>query len=233
MHRREFLRATLATGAAATLGSCRSTTSASPAARLLVLAFDGIDPQIVRSLMDAGRMPNLASMVERGSFRKLATSTPPHTPVAFSSILTGTDPNDYVLTMTFVGVGTDTIDEVDFKIDALATPSGYESKPTVMGPGPDTWTVWWDKLAGNPASCTGDTFQGQGVCAQSSVLGPAVLGTNVWTWLVLGVDAVAARQEYRISGQSFNARRMIRFVPFCFHAQNLLAVPAPTGWRPL
>ena len=92
MHRREFLRATLATGAAATLGSCRSTTSASPAARLLVLAFDGIDPQIVRSLMDAGRMPNLASMVERGSFRKLATSTPPHTPVAFSSILTGTDP---------------------------------------------------------------------------------------------------------------------------------------------
>lgn len=51
-----------------------------------------MDPRIVQSLIAAGRMPNLAKLAARGSIRSMATSTPPHTPVAFSSIIAGADP---------------------------------------------------------------------------------------------------------------------------------------------
>ena len=59
--------------------------------RVLVVAFDGLDPVITKKLMDAGRMPNLAKLVSGGSFSKIKTSTPPHTPVAFSNIIAGAD----------------------------------------------------------------------------------------------------------------------------------------------
>ena len=63
--------------------------------RLFVVAFDGLDPRIVKSLMDAGKLPNFARLSRRGGFRELATSTPPHTPVAFSTIISGTDPGEH------------------------------------------------------------------------------------------------------------------------------------------
>ena len=60
--------------------------------RLVVLAFDGLDPRLVRQLMDEECMPNMQSLAERGSFTTIATSTPPQTPVAFANIISGTDP---------------------------------------------------------------------------------------------------------------------------------------------
>jgi len=60
-----------------------------------VLAFDGLDPRLTRRLMDQGRMKNFARIAQRGSFTSIATSTPPITPVAFSSIVSGTDPGTH------------------------------------------------------------------------------------------------------------------------------------------
>lgn len=92
MRRREFLSTMAAATGAALSPSCRR---AGPAGgqnhRVLVVAFDGLDPDIVRSLMDAGRMPNLSRLAASGSFSRIATSTPPHTPVAFSNIISGAD----------------------------------------------------------------------------------------------------------------------------------------------
>ncbi len=95
MKRREFSKLAIAATAVTALPGCRKSTrsSAPPAGhRVFVVAFDGLDPRIVKKLIDTGRMPNLARLADSGSFRSLATSTPPHTPVAFSNIISGADP---------------------------------------------------------------------------------------------------------------------------------------------
>ncbi len=92
MRRREFLRTMATVSGAALASSCAMTgRSARRNHRVLVVAFDGIDPVILRSLIDAGRTPNLAKLVNSGSFSRVRTSTPPHTPVAFSNIISGAD----------------------------------------------------------------------------------------------------------------------------------------------
>jgi predicted AlkP superfamily phosphohydrolase/phosphomutase len=95
MRRRDFGKLIGAGGAAALLAGCRqSAPPPQPAAsrRVYLVAFDGLDPRIARRLMDAGKLPNLARLAGYGSFSPLATSMPPHTPVAFSSIISGADP---------------------------------------------------------------------------------------------------------------------------------------------
>ena len=95
MRRRDFVKFVATSAGTTMLSSCgRSPRHAGRAAgrRVLVVAFDGMDPKIVTSLMQAGRLPNFARLAARGSFTSLGTSTPPHTPVAFSSIISGADP---------------------------------------------------------------------------------------------------------------------------------------------
>ena len=93
MRRRDFF--TTIGGSAAGLAitaSCRRPPGVEQQShRVLVVAFDGLDPVIAKSLMDAGKMPNLARLSSQGSFAKIKTSTPPHTPVAFSDIISGAD----------------------------------------------------------------------------------------------------------------------------------------------
>ena len=71
---------------------CRS---GPPPGRLLVLGIDGMDPQILRTLMTEGRMPHFAALSQRGGFAPLQTSAPPQSPVAWSSFITGLDPQDH------------------------------------------------------------------------------------------------------------------------------------------
>jgi predicted AlkP superfamily phosphohydrolase/phosphomutase len=59
---------------------------------VLVVAFDGLDPRIVDSLIAAGRMPYFARLAKMGSITRIATSNPPQTPVAFANIISGADP---------------------------------------------------------------------------------------------------------------------------------------------
>mgnify|MGYP001426979075 CR=1 FL=1 len=60
--------------------------------RVVVLGFDGFEPSLVRSLLAAGEMPNLARLSANGSFGTLGTTLPAQTPVAFSTFATGTNP---------------------------------------------------------------------------------------------------------------------------------------------
>lgn len=59
--------------------------------RVIVLGFDGMDPDLVKQLMAAGRMPNMARLAASGSFSPLGTSIPPQSPVAWSNFITGLD----------------------------------------------------------------------------------------------------------------------------------------------
>ncbi|MFZ1948433.1 MAG: alkaline phosphatase family protein, partial [bacterium] len=63
--------------------------------KVLVLGFDGMDPNIVDSLMAVGRMPNFKALAERGSFSRLETSVPPQSPVAWSNFITGMNPGGH------------------------------------------------------------------------------------------------------------------------------------------
>lgn len=60
--------------------------------KMLVLGCDGMDPKLVRRMMDEGRLPNFSRLAARGSFLPLTTSIPPQSPVAWSNFITGAGP---------------------------------------------------------------------------------------------------------------------------------------------
>ena len=61
------------------------------ARKVVVLGLDGLDPDICERLMSKGELPNLSRLASTGSFRRLGTSTPAMSPVAWSTFSTGTD----------------------------------------------------------------------------------------------------------------------------------------------
>jgi predicted AlkP superfamily phosphohydrolase/phosphomutase len=63
--------------------------------KLIVLGFDGLDPKLCEQMMDEGRMPTLAKLRDAGGYRPLGTATPPQSPVAWSSLITGTNPGHH------------------------------------------------------------------------------------------------------------------------------------------
>jgi predicted AlkP superfamily phosphohydrolase/phosphomutase len=60
--------------------------------KVIVIGLDGLDPGIVSGLLEAGQLPNLARLSERGGFARVATTRPAQTPVAWSTFATGTNP---------------------------------------------------------------------------------------------------------------------------------------------
>jgi predicted AlkP superfamily phosphohydrolase/phosphomutase len=63
-----------------------------PFERVIVLGFDGADPELLDRFMAEGELPSFRALRQQGSFLRLATSTPAQSPVSWSSILTGLNP---------------------------------------------------------------------------------------------------------------------------------------------
>lgn len=63
--------------------------------RAVIIGFDGMDPVLVERFIKSGKLPNLARLRETGTFRSLATTLPPISPVAWSSFLTGANPGKH------------------------------------------------------------------------------------------------------------------------------------------
>ncbi len=63
--------------------------------RVVVLGLDGLEPTLTEKFMEAGLLPNLAKLADTGTYRKLGTTTPPLSPVAWSSFSTGTNPGKH------------------------------------------------------------------------------------------------------------------------------------------
>jgi predicted AlkP superfamily phosphohydrolase/phosphomutase/tetratricopeptide (TPR) repeat protein len=59
------------------------------ARKLLLIGWDAADWQLMHPLIDAGRMPNLRRLVERGVIGNLATLQPVLSPILWTSIATG------------------------------------------------------------------------------------------------------------------------------------------------
>jgi predicted AlkP superfamily phosphohydrolase/phosphomutase len=78
--------------ACAFLFSCQhSAEEASSQRKLIILGIDGMDPDLLTKFMAQGKMPNFAHLAQQGSFRRLTTSIPPQSPVAWSNLITGTN----------------------------------------------------------------------------------------------------------------------------------------------
>ena len=60
--------------------------------KVIVIGLDGLEPEIVSRLLEAGQLPNLARLKEQGGFARVATTRPAQTPVAWSTFATGTNP---------------------------------------------------------------------------------------------------------------------------------------------
>jgi predicted AlkP superfamily phosphohydrolase/phosphomutase len=56
---------------------------------VLVIGFDGMDPQFLQQYVDEGLMPNFARFMAAGDFKPLGTAIPPQSPVAWSNFITG------------------------------------------------------------------------------------------------------------------------------------------------
>ena len=82
--RKTFLTAALATDRAATSTK-----------KVLILGFDGLDPNILQQLAQAGKLPHFQSLMEQGDFRPLGTSVPPLSPVAWANFITGMNPGGH------------------------------------------------------------------------------------------------------------------------------------------
>lgn len=59
--------------------------------RFMILGIDGMDPEIFRFLHQKGKMPALGAIADASSFRPLATSNPPQSPVSWTNIATGSN----------------------------------------------------------------------------------------------------------------------------------------------
>ncbi len=91
MQRRRFLTSALFGASGFCLGCGRPAPRPVRRRRVVVLAFDGMEPKLLRELSRSGRTPNLARLADRGTFTTVGTSDPPQTPVAFSNIISGND----------------------------------------------------------------------------------------------------------------------------------------------
>ncbi len=60
---------------------------------MIVLGIDGMDPEFLETHWDS--LPNLNRLRKAGDFRRLATTIPPQSPVAWSSVTTGMDPGGH------------------------------------------------------------------------------------------------------------------------------------------
>src|SRR5438876_1097620 len=60
--------------------------------RLIIVGFDGQDPALTDRFMKQGDLPNFSRLAKMGSYRRLRTTFPSVSPVAWSSFSTGTHP---------------------------------------------------------------------------------------------------------------------------------------------
>ncbi|MFI5322926.1 MAG: alkaline phosphatase family protein [Thermodesulfobacteriota bacterium] len=112
----------ISTGCRNDVGSRQTKTAANK--KVIVVGFDGMDPNIVKRLIAEGKLPNFKKLSETGSFTTLATSIPPQSPVAWSNFITGMNPGGHGI-FDFIHRDPETI------IPYLSTSKTEPSKKTI------------------------------------------------------------------------------------------------------
>jgi predicted AlkP superfamily phosphohydrolase/phosphomutase len=63
--------------------------------RVLVLGMDGLDPDLLARYLAEDKLPNFQRLAAQGEMQPLATSMPPQSPVAWSSVIAGCHPGTH------------------------------------------------------------------------------------------------------------------------------------------
>ena len=66
---------------------------------MVILGVDGMDPKFLERHWED--LPNLKRLAEQGDFKPLATTIPPQSPVAWSTVATGRDPGGTGFSISF------------------------------------------------------------------------------------------------------------------------------------
>ncbi|MBN1593303.1 MAG: alkaline phosphatase family protein, partial [Candidatus Coatesbacteria bacterium] len=99
--RRDFLRLAGAAGIAAGMGSlgclnsCEARRMRELRQKVIVLGFDGVSPGLLEPWVEKGFLPNTEKLMRLGGYRRLGTTNPPESPVAWSSFATGCNPGKH------------------------------------------------------------------------------------------------------------------------------------------
>lgn len=65
--------------------------------KVIIIGIDAMDPKVTNKLISEGMLPNFLKLKEIGSFSKLKTVLPAESPVAWTTISTGTNPGKHGL----------------------------------------------------------------------------------------------------------------------------------------
>ena len=99
MNRRDFLKQSAGAAAALSLFSHADTVWAAgkkaSGGKVIVIGIDGMDPGLAEKLMAAGQMPHFDKLRRGGGYRRLGTTVPPQSPVAWASFINGADPGSH------------------------------------------------------------------------------------------------------------------------------------------
>ncbi len=96
MHRRLFGLLALAAVALSLHTACSNRAASGKfAQKLVILGFDGMDPDLVTKWMDEGRLPNIKRLALEGGVYPLATTHSPESPTAWASFATGVNPGKH------------------------------------------------------------------------------------------------------------------------------------------
>jgi predicted AlkP superfamily phosphohydrolase/phosphomutase len=91
---RHALLALIVIGIAGGAAGC-DRTSGGTRPKLVILGFDGMDPDLVERWMKEGQLPNIARLAQQGAFRRLETTHSPESPTAWASFATGVNPGKH------------------------------------------------------------------------------------------------------------------------------------------
>jgi len=75
--------------------ACSESQAVSTQKKLIILGFDGMDPELLSQYMQEGRLPNFSRLAAEGDYKPLGTSVPPQSPVAWSNFITGMNPGGH------------------------------------------------------------------------------------------------------------------------------------------
>ncbi len=88
-----ILALSVAAALAALFGCGGQPTSKTAASRVVILGFDGVDPDLIERW--SGELPHIRKLMEDGTFRRLRTTVPPASCTAWSSFATGVNPGEH------------------------------------------------------------------------------------------------------------------------------------------
>ncbi|MCP4570938.1 MAG: hypothetical protein GY838_01175 [bacterium] len=202
-------------------------TSSLAGPKVLVLGFDGMDPDMLQQYRNEGIMPNFDRFIAAGAqFQPLGTSIPPQSPVAWSCFAAGVDPGGHGLfdfihrnpetMLPLLSSGSAQAPDSDWQIGDWKIPRGGGSVENFRQ-GKAFWQVLDEagidatvfKVPANfpPVACASRTLSGMGT--------PDILGTyGIFTYItddpgvdtmmdgghVIPVRAVAGRIETYLGG---------------------------------